>query len=349
MVTATTAFNDIPIESFFVNRHRELELLSEHSKKPGTCIAVTGVGGIGKTALLRVFESKYSSRFLGGVFHLSGGEGLPDIQHHLEALRNSEHHSLVVVDDVELLNASEVRNIYETVVNESLSTLIFSGRLVPINEIPNAKVITLSSLNAADLIKARLKIAPERADIDKALEIIEGNAALLQLLVSTPREIIQKLHDSFVPESVRVPEVSEARIQNIRVDINQEKDSGPDLISIVLSLILFLAAHVSSLETEENIINEIHGLQEVLEAQLPEEKRESGINWHYATTFLNLRSSPEVKSDNVVTVLDPNQTFSVFSVNRGWAEISYKDYVSSRELKGWVYSKYIRPADENKN
>lgn len=349
MVTATTAFNDIPIESFFVNRHQELELLSEYSKKPGAYIAVTGFAGIGKTALLRVFESKHSSRFLGGVFHLSGRQGLQDIQHHLDALKNSEHHSLVVVDDVELLNTSEVRSIYETVADKSLSTLIFSGRLVPINDIPNAKVIALARLNAADLIKARLKIAPERADIDKALEIIEGNAALLQLLVSTPREIIQKLHDTFVPDSVLVPEISEVSIQNIRFNIHQEKDSGPDLISIVLSLILFIAAYVSSIETEENIINEIHGLQEVIEAQLPAEEHQSGTNLHYATTFLNLRSSPEVKDDNIVTVLAPNQTFSVFSVNRGWAEISYQDYVSSRELKGWVYGKYIRPADESKN
>ena len=349
MVTATTAFNDIPIESFFVNRHQELELLTEYSKKPGTCIAVTGPVGIGKTALLRVFESKHSSRFLGGVFHLSGREGLPEIQHHLDALKSSEHHSLVVVDDVEFLNASELRSIYETVVNRSFSTLILSGRLVSVSDIPNAKVITLAGLNAADLIKARLKLAPERADIDKALEIIEGNAALLQLLVSTPREIIQYLYDTFVPLTAHVPEINEAHIQNIRVDIHQEKDSGPDLISIVLSLILFIASYVSSLETEENIISEIHGLQEVIEAQLPPENNQSEINPHYATTFLNLRRSPEVRADNVVTVLAPNQTFSVLSVNRGWAEITYKDYVSSRALNGWVYSKYIRSVDENKN
>jgi len=349
MVTATRAFNDIPLESYFVNRHQELELLSEHSKKPGTCIAVTGIGGIGKTALIRVFESKHSSRFLGGVFHLSGREGLSDIQHHLEVLKNSEHHSLVVVDDAELLNALEVRSIYETVVNKPLSTLIFSGRLFPINKIPNAKVITLSGLDMANLIKTRLKKAPERADIDKALEIIEGNAALLQLLASIPRDTIQKLYNSFVPESVRAPEIGEAHIQNIRVDIHHEKDSGQDLIGIILSLILFITAYASSLETEENIINEIHGLQEVIEAQLPEEKHETGINLHFTTTFLNLRSSAEVKSDNIVTVLSPNQTFSVLSINRGWAEIFYKDYVSSKELQGWVYSKYIRPADENRN
>lgn len=228
---------------------------------------------------------------------------------------------MVVVDDVELLNASEVRNIYETVVNRSLSTLILSGRLVPVGNIPNAKVITLAGLNAADLIKARLKLAPERADIDKALEIIEGNAALLQLLVSTPREIIQKIHDTFVPQSAHVLEISEAHIQNIRVDIHQEKDSGPDLISIVLSLILFIAAYASSLETEENIINEIHGLQEVIEAQLSPENNQSAINPHYATTFLKLRRSPEVRADNVVTVLAPNQTFSVLSVNRGSADV----------------------------
>jgi len=77
MVTATTAFNDVPIESFFVNRHQELEFLTEYSKKPGACIAVTGLAGIGKTTLLRVFENKHSSRFLGGVYHLSGREGLP--------------------------------------------------------------------------------------------------------------------------------------------------------------------------------------------------------------------------------------------------------------------------------
>ncbi|NRA72655.1 MAG: SH3 domain-containing protein, partial [Gammaproteobacteria bacterium] len=258
-------------------------------------------------------------------------------------------HTLVVIDDSELLNISEIIKIYDIVVNQSLSTLILSGRLIPVNELPNVKIISLAGLSMVDLAKARLKLVPESTDIDKAFGLIEDNPALLEAFIFTPLDVIQRLLDLFIPKVTQIPETSPANIENLKVNIQHEKDSGPDRIGIALSIILFIVSTLSSLETEDNIVNEIHGIQEVIAELLTVDSNQVGVNIHYATTFLNLRKLPNVEKGNVITVLAPNQIFTVLSVNEGWAEISYTVHVSSKEKRGWVFSKYIKSVSDKQN
>jgi len=66
-------------------------------------------------------------------------------------------------------------------------------------------------------------------------------------------------------------------------------------------------------------------------------------NPHYVTEFVNLRSEPVVKGENITTVLGPNQVVSLESVADGWAKVVFTDHISSKNIVGWVYAKYLSP------
>lgn len=337
---------DTPIESYFVNRQQELGLLDDYSKERGACIAVTGVAGIGKTTLLRVFERKVSSKFPGGVYHLSGHDGLSGLHRNLGSLKKEEGHALVVVDDVELLNSSDILSFYDSVVNKFLGSLVLSGRLIPISILPNVKILSLAGLNTTDLIKARLNLVHESVDIDKIIDIIDGNAALLQLLISTPRDALQKIHKLISPEIEIVPKATSTNIKNLKVDIQSEKDAGPDIFSLVLAVLLFIISSISAIKSEKRIVNEIQGIKEIVSEHFLATSHKDVVNEHYITTFVNLRSDPIIQKNNIITILAPNQTISVVSVSEGWAKVVYVDYVSSKKYDGWVCSKYIKPINK---
>ena len=348
-VATTKKTNWESINSYFIGRQQELDLLSEYSRERGTCIAVTGHAGVGKTSLLRAFERKEATYFSGGVYHVSGKDKLSGIRRHLVGIENTTDHVLVVIDDVELLNTSEVTAIYNVVVSQLRSTLILSGRLVPVSEISTIRVINLDELDTSEILQSRLMLIQDKTDIEKALEVIERHARLLQSLVSTYQDNIYKLHSRDYSASIReitdIPNVTtNVEIDNVQVNIQRKKDTRLDVFSIIITVILFMTSLVLSTETERSILARVGRAEKTITEQVLTGGR-GRLNQHHAITWLNLRKHPRVENDNIVAVVKPSQLFFVLRISNGWAEIFYTDNISSKEYSGWVYSKYIEFAN----
>ncbi|QOZ44781.1 hypothetical protein XH89_15835 [Bradyrhizobium sp. CCBAU 53340] len=122
------SFLDGAQDDIFINRERELAWLSEVTERRGRTARIFGVGGIGKTALVRQFLKRYRSEAEAIVLAQSGSElDLDRVDYTLREARRGRV-SMVVIEDV-TLSAEATERLNRTVFNwKAIRSLILTSR-----------------------------------------------------------------------------------------------------------------------------------------------------------------------------------------------------------------------------
>lgn len=126
------SFVDSAHDKIFINRTRELAWLSEVTERRGRTVQIVGVGGIGKTALVRHFLEGYRSGAEPIVLTQSGPElDLDRVDYALREARRGRT-SMVVIEDV-ILTAEATERLNRIVFNwKAIRSLILTSRLRPV-------------------------------------------------------------------------------------------------------------------------------------------------------------------------------------------------------------------------
>ncbi len=332
----------------FVGREKELDKLFHWCKNDEGVLFVTGEGGIGKTALIREFERQNNERFEGGIYNISARSGHKGILDTLNKYSFEAELSLIVIDDIEFLSEKSIKDILVWAKNIKSVKLILSGRDVPkLQDIDKYRpfILALSGLDPLSVIKARLSRIDRKTE-DKIVSVISNNATLFQSLISTPRAAVQLVHEILKQNDIE-PEVvpKEATPTNIVVDDSYNRENQYDYYGYILAMFLFVLSNLSSQESEDRISTEIREFEQVVIELIHSPKTAKLNNTYVVTTFVNFRLTPKIDSNNIITILAPNQHVQLLKIEEGWAHVKYVDYVSEQTIKGWVYASYLKSFD----
>lgn len=104
-----------------------------------------------------------------------------------------------------------------------------------------------------------------------------------------------------------------------KVNVDSEFQNGADRL-VATTLDITKLDFLSSADTEELSESELNASEEVGE----EETRDLTVYEGYVTTYINVRSSPDI-ADNIVGNLDLNYKVEYLAYNESWAEIEYDE------------------------
>ena len=186
-----------------IGRNREMEWLFDRLGRRGETTVITGVGGVGKTTLLRQFigSVRTSRPPLIWTPHYRSDEAMVEISTRIEELSHERNvPEIIAVDDSDTLQQDELNEIASRILNfKAVRMLIFVGRHLP--EIARAKVMRLEPLSigdAVEMLRTRLGTELPHADLVEMIEMAGGLPLALQLLANQirgrePQEIIRLL------------------------------------------------------------------------------------------------------------------------------------------------------------
>ena len=325
----------LPFEpgDFFVNRATELAALAETLTNPGSVVCVVGVGGIGKTTLLRKFASSNADMFPGGIEFFSGSS-VSSLDEVRQLRTEYEGARLVILDDYDLVAESDSAELVAKLRMQPQTSIAILSRHRIDSALPCDKVIRLSGLSMADMFEARLRLVPDPPDPKEFRDFVDGNP-LFYALHGNPRRALRlagEILPEGLPEEAQTESSAEAR--NVR---------GIDYVSLLLAVALFLFSMMSSARSEDRIRSDVRDLRAAVEAALDEESAPPAANPHVVTEFLRAREEPLVSDDNVLTTLVPGQHVGLLAVDEGWARVQYT--LDGSMVEGWVCAKYIESAE----
>ncbi|MBY2935663.1 restriction endonuclease [Rhizobium leguminosarum] len=225
----------------FSGRQRELEWLSERARGRGSPIVITGVGGVGKTTLLKQFLATVRTRRPPLVWtpRYNPDEAMGEISARIEELyRARDAPEIIAIDEAEAFGEKELNEITKRVLNfKAVRTLIFVSRQAPL--ISRAEVLRLEKLSDADvegMLRHLLGADYPSSGLSGVAEIAGGNPLALTLLAELvkgrgPEEVAQLLRGEIyklerriiVPErklltdvKPRIIMVNEALVERLR-------------------------------------------------------------------------------------------------------------------------------------
>lgn len=203
--------NNLLYSGSFLGRHRELRIGMEFIADPGCCvIQITGIGGVGKTALCSQLTQRSAWRFFGGVLWLKGEELTSSLEelivsgarlvlkmedprneatrdiidmNDVYALMNSRP-VLVIIDDVERLPQRIIPdiNLFLTQLNPLVGSKVIICSQVPIVDLETYSNVGLIQLQNLDLDSA-VQFTQIQAHLQNNLEIeLLSENGLKQLL-----------------------------------------------------------------------------------------------------------------------------------------------------------------------
>ena len=194
------------IREAFVGRERELELLRNSLLgEKSTAVVISGIGGIGKTALGYVFSEMHERNFPGGIsrLHANSMESLEHLTASTFIAPNKC--SLVIIDDVD-------QRPHQTVGKELAKArkllpkarFILTTRTDP-TLLGAEKIIELSGLSREQmrsLIEHRAALADKASIPEGLIDLLEGHTLAGQIAAATikagkltPRQVLERLHN----------------------------------------------------------------------------------------------------------------------------------------------------------
>ncbi len=339
----TEGLPKFPLSDFFVGRERELDFLSKQSQENNSAIYVSGSGGIGKTALLRFFGEKYADLFPGGVFHFNAHR-TNNLQEEISKKTISAKKQLFTIDDIEYIEEKAIHSLISFAQKFPNATLVLSGRKKIAAKVETIKVIELGGLNNSEVVRARLQYFPDAEISEKILKTIDGNPLLLQILANSPREILLRLQQTINSEEKALVDKKIYRKTEQKFSESESGACDVDIVGILIAILFFVFSQFSGDNSEARLSSEIQELKGIVSQQtaeatknIPKEKAPS----HFINEFVRLRLAPSVDSNNVITVLFPNQQVRIINVSEGWAFVEFYNHISKATLEGYVYSKYL--------
>ncbi|MDZ7830278.1 MAG: SH3 domain-containing protein [Desulfobacterales bacterium] len=333
---------NIQFEKLFVNRTKELSLLEQFTSEPGSCTYVIGEGGIGKTALVNMFVYKNRDKLQENWIRYDAnivrtGNAL------YEAIKSIQSNGgLFIIDNAGWLSDDSLYKIEKEFSVSKNCSLIISGRKKPVKIKSSTNIIQLTGLDMRAMLEARLAFYPNAPHIDQILNIINGNCLLFNRIMSNPTLALNIANNFFRIEEFAATQ----RLFDINLSAEiglhaQEKTTDP--LGIILALVLFFISQFSNQHSTDSILDKINEVQIPISKQIDTQSINLFINPHFITNFVHLRSEPIIDSNNILTILAPNQIVDVSKVREGWASVKYKDVHSEKEISGWVHAKYLKP------
>jgi hypothetical protein len=156
-----------------------MEWLFDRFRRRGEPIIITGVGGVGKTALLKQFIGavRTSRPPLVWTLRYGPGEALAEISARVDELyRDRNIPEIIAIDEAEALREEEFNEITHRVLNfKAVRMLIFVSRFAP--RISRAKVLRLDPLDVADaaeMLRSLLGDELSREDMTKTIAAAGG-------------------------------------------------------------------------------------------------------------------------------------------------------------------------------
>lgn len=143
-----------------------------------------------------------------------------------------------------------------------------------------------------------------------------------------------------------VIEFSEKTIEKTKPEVAESKNDilkAEFWISIIFSLILFIASQHFAKMSEDGIQSHMNKLERLI-IELPKElmhERDSST-YYVVIRFVNLRSKPSTKKSEILEVLYPNLKVRLIERKSKWIFIEYYDHISDDYKRGWVSKKYLR-------
>lgn len=181
------------VDPLFSNREAELQQLHNHTRKHGGVIVITGIGGIGKTALLRQYLATADIRVSPLLMSLDfrSEVSISEIQQKMHELyERKEVPDIVALDNVEtIFSVAQLEEISHVVMNyKRVRSLILVARSIPMIERLNVPIIELAPLDqnaSIDLISKMLGDAEHNIEASRISQLGQGNPLLLHLLAKT--------------------------------------------------------------------------------------------------------------------------------------------------------------------
>lgn len=198
------------IRDAFVGRERELELLRDSLiGEQSTAVVISGIGGIGKTALGYVFSEIHEKNFPGGIsrLHANSMESLEQLT--ASIFVDPDEYSLVIIDDVHQrphqtvrMELARVRKLLPK------ARFILTTRADP-TLLGAEKVIELSGLSREQMkgmIEHRAALADQASIPEELIDLLGGHTLAGQIAAATikagkltPRQVLKRLHDFTAP------------------------------------------------------------------------------------------------------------------------------------------------------
>ncbi|MBR0642671.1 restriction endonuclease [Plastoroseomonas hellenica] len=140
------------LDPTFFGRQREMDWLLDRARRRGAPIVITGVGGVGKTALLKQFLGTVLTSRPPLVWRPRNApdQAMAEINIKIEELyRDRNVPEIVAIDEAETLSEADLNTITGRLLNlKAIRTLIFVSRRRP--DISRAEVLEVQPLSATD-------------------------------------------------------------------------------------------------------------------------------------------------------------------------------------------------------
>lgn len=176
----------------FVNREQERRWLLGRLSRRGPPIVITGVGGIGKTTLIRHVLASMTSREPPLVWNFGSASGDPvaKITEDLQELhRTRRYPPIAVLDEAESLTLADLNDILRRLRNwKSVERVVVLSRTQP--NLPDAEILELQELTRADS-EAMLRLMLGAGAPGELLQLagqLNGHPLTLSLLAGLARD-----------------------------------------------------------------------------------------------------------------------------------------------------------------
>lgn len=185
------AFHDstVQLQPVFLGRGREIEWLLNRYQDRGAATVITGIAGVGKTALLRMFFGLVKTSIPPIVWSAFGG--VSDARSYIferidDLYRHANVPEIVAIDDAEVFGDWDLNEISSRILNlKRVRMLIFVSRQLPSST--NAEILHLQPLSASDtfeLIRSLLGNAISESEITEFVNAAGGIPFAIKLLAN---------------------------------------------------------------------------------------------------------------------------------------------------------------------
>ena len=224
---------------------------------------------------------------------------------------------------------------------ELLGTSMFDSLLNEQNKMSN--ILNSSIINSINIAPS---ILSDFTNINSIAKSMRNGAMHTELLNSINKSfsygLFLKLDRGNITLDDTIDLIQE-NFSNKLKNIPQGLISFEGMVQILVAIILFIYAQISSFESEKNITRKIEQLESNVMAQLSQQllPDNEAKTYYIVKRRVNLRANFNTES-TIINLLHPNQRVELIEKNKKWIYVKYFDYIDGVQKMGWAYKKYLQ-------